>query len=108
MTPLREPLIDQASTLFRALGDASRLRILKALLEAGEPLSQGAVAKAADLSQANASKHLGCLVREGLVTRTQTGNTVHFAPVAPLVSNLCGLVCAHVSDRIQARYEALG
>jgi DNA-binding transcriptional ArsR family regulator len=108
MIPLREPLIDQASALFRALGDASRLRLLKALLEAGEPLSQGAAAQAAELSQANASKHLACLVREGLVTRTQVGNTVLFAPVSPVVSSLCTLVCDHVSGRIQASFESLG
>jgi ArsR family transcriptional regulator len=70
-------------------------------------LSQGAVTDATGLSQANASKHLGCLVRVGLVTREPSGNTVFFSPVLPLVSNICDLVCGHVGDRVKKSYRAL-
>ena len=52
---LSNPMIEEVSGLFSALGDASRLKILRSLLESKEPLSQGAVAEAAGLSQANAS-----------------------------------------------------
>lgn len=100
-------MIDEVSCLFGALGDASRLKILRALLDAKEPLNQGGVAEAAGLSQANASKHLACLVRVGLVTRTPDGNTVYFTPELPLVADLCDLVCGHVSDRAKASYHAL-
>lgn len=102
-----DAMIEEVSCLFGALGDASRLRILRALLENGSPLSQGGIAEAAGLSQANASKHLACLVRVGLVTRSPEGNTVYFQPVLPLVSNLCDLVCGHISDRAKASYDAL-
>ena len=105
--PLSDAMIDEATGLFGALGDASRLKILRVLLEAQNPLSQGAVAEASGLSQANASKHLGCLVRVGLVTREPEGNAVYFRPVLPLVSDLCSLVCDHVSDRAKANYNAL-
>jgi DNA-binding transcriptional ArsR family regulator len=99
-------MIEEVSGLFGALGDASRLRILRALLDTKEPLSQGAVAETAGLSQANASKHLACLVRVGLVTREPEGNAVYYRPVLPLVAELCGLVCAHVTDRVKATYKA--
>ncbi len=105
--PLSDAMIEEVSGLFGALGDSSRLRILRALLDAPEPLSQGAVAEAAGLSQANASKHLACLVRVGLVARSPEGNTVFFTPILPLVSELCGLVCGHVTDRAKATYKAL-
>jgi DNA-binding transcriptional ArsR family regulator len=104
---LSNPMIDEVSGLFSALGDASRLKILRALLSTKEPISQGAVAEAAGLSQANASKHLACLVRVGLVNREPEGNAVYFAPVMPLVSELCDLVCGHVSDRARVTYKAL-
>jgi ArsR family transcriptional regulator len=104
---LAAPLITDVSKLFAALGDASRLRILKVLVEAGAPMAQGAVAEAAGLSQANASKHLMHLARVGLVNREPQGNLVRFSPVAPLVSNVCDLMCAHVSDRIKAAYSAM-
>ena len=104
---LSDAMIEEVSGLFGALGDQSRLRILRAILDARGPQSQGAIAEAAELSQANASKHLACLVRVGLVTREQDGNTVYFSPVLPLVSNICDLVCGHVSDRARIVYKAL-
>ncbi|MBI3130782.1 MAG: winged helix-turn-helix transcriptional regulator [Acidobacteria bacterium] len=104
---LNDTMIGEVTGLFGALGDQSRLRILRALLDAKKPLSQGAVAEKAELSQANASKHLACLVRVGLVTREQEGNTVYFSPILPLVSQLCDLVCGHVTDRVKASYKAL-
>lgn len=103
---LTDPMIDSAAELFSALGVASRLRILRVLLESSKPLAQGAVAERAELSQANASKHLGFLVREGLVLREQSGNAVLYSPVLPLVADLCELVCGHVAERERARARA--
>lgn len=103
--PLRESLLDDVSRLFRALGEAPRLRILRVLLEAGQPLEQKVVALEAGLSQPNASKHLLQLVSAGLVSREARGNRVLFEPVQPLVPELCGMVCAHVADRIKHIYE---
>jgi ArsR family transcriptional regulator, arsenate/arsenite/antimonite-responsive transcriptional repressor len=104
---LSDAMIEEISGLFAALGDASRLKILRALQNAKGPLSQGAVAEAAGLSQANASKHLASLVRVGVVTREPEGNTVFFQPVMPLVGDLCNLVCGHVSERAKTTYQAL-
>ena len=104
---LSNPMIEEVSCLFSALGDASRLKILRTLLDSKAPLSQGAVAEASGLSQANASKHLACLVRVGLVNREPEGNAVFFTPIMPLVGELCELVCGHVSDRARVTYKAL-
>jgi DNA-binding transcriptional ArsR family regulator len=104
---LSNAMIDEVGDLFRALGDSSRLRILKCLLSKEEPLSQGALADVAGLSQANASKHLACMVRVGLVTREAKGNTVYFSPAVPLAKDLCNLVCGHVTERTTKAYHAL-
>jgi len=106
-TPLSDPMIEEVSQLFLALGDVSRLKILRTLLEAKAPMSQGALAEATGLSQANASKHLAHLVRVGLATREASGNSVFFQPVLPLVENVCSLVCGHVAGRAKAAYDAL-
>jgi len=105
---LNDAMIEEITGLFAALGDASRLRLLRALLDAEGPLSQRELAQASGLSQANASKHLACLARVGLVTRQQSGNTVFFAPVLPLVADLCGLVCDHAAHRARTTFQALG
>jgi len=106
-TAMSDQMIDEVSQLFGALGDASRLKILRALLDSKTPLSQGAVSEKAGLSQANSSKHLGYLVRVGLVSRVQEGNTVFFSISTPLVGQVCDLVCGHVSDRVKAAFKAI-
>lgn len=106
--PMSDPMIEEVSRLFLALGDPSRLKILRCLLESKEPMSQGAVAEATALSQANASKHLAFLVRVGLANREPQGNVVFFSPVMPLVGEVCDLVCGHVAERVKAAYHALG
>jgi DNA-binding transcriptional ArsR family regulator len=104
---LSDAMIEEISALFAALGDSSRLKILRALQNAKDPLSQGTVAEAAGLSQANASKHLAALVRVGLVLREPEGNTVFFRPVMPLVGDICNIVCGHVSERARNTYQVL-
>lgn len=107
LVPLSDPMIEEVSKLFAALGDPSRLRLLRCLLDAHAPMSQGAAAEATELSQVNASKHLAILVRVGLALRRQEGTTVYYTPVLPLVEEVCHLVCGHVSDRAKATYQAL-
>ena len=104
---VNEVMIEQASNIFGALGDASRLKILRCLMEANHSMSQGAISEATGLSQANSSKHLACLVRAGLVIRTPEGNSVYFSPVTPLVDDLCRMVCGHVSSRAKASRKGL-
>lgn len=107
MAMLSESMLHEVSRLFRALGDEPRLRMLRILLQEGKPMSQKALAEAAGLSQANASKHLIFLAQAGLVAREPQGNQVLFSPVQPLVSELCERVCAHVADRIKCSYESM-
>jgi DNA-binding transcriptional ArsR family regulator len=102
-----DPLLDDISRLFATLGDVSRLRILKVLVDAEGPLSQGALAEAAGLSQANASKHLHQLLRVGLVAREPHGNQVFFSPIQPLVTQVCDLMCAHVERRIKDAFTSM-
>jgi DNA-binding transcriptional ArsR family regulator len=107
MNPLNDQILKEVSQIFGSLGDASRLRILRTLLESPEPLSQGAVVEATGLSQANVSKHLALLVQVGLVTREPHGNLVLFHPVQPIVGQVCDLVCGHATERIRAAYRSL-
>ena len=106
-THINDQIIEEVSQIFGALGDVSRLKILRALLDAGEPLSQGDLVERTSLSQVNASKHLGFMVRVGLVSRERRGNRVYFLPVNPLAGNVCAMVCGHVTSRIHDAYLSL-
>lgn len=105
--PLSDPMIEQVCQLFLALGDGSRLKILQTLQRSGTAMSQGVLAQATGLSQANASKHLALLVRVGLVSKAVEGNAVFYQAVLPLVEDLCEMVCGHVTERIKNAYLAI-
>lgn len=68
------PLADTEleARLFRALGDATRLRVLELLEQEGE-LHQAEIVRRLGASQARVSEHLACLVWCGFVTRRTQG-----------------------------------
>jgi DNA-binding transcriptional ArsR family regulator len=105
--PLSDAVIEEVGKLFGCMGDVSRLKILRVLLDARGALSQGAVAESAGLSQANASKHLAHLVQVGLVLREPHGTQVHFRPVMPIVEDVCRLMSTYVTHRITTAYRSL-
>ncbi len=106
-TPLTDPMIDEASRIFHALSDPSRLKLLRLLMAAQGPVAQSVLAEGAGLSQANASKHLICLAQAGLVVREREGNQALFRLASPLVKDVCGRLKEHVVNRTQTVYNAL-
>lgn len=76
------PLSDEelVARIFRGLGDGTRIRILRFLLDG--PRSQKEIVEAVDLSQGRVSQHLTCLVwcgyldseRQGRVTQYRIAN----------------------------------
>lgn len=106
-TPINDQIINEVSQIFGSLGDVSRLKILRVLLDAKEPLCQGSLVERTGLSQANTSKHLALLVRVGLVLREPQGNLVYFKPLTPVVEAVCNLVCHHATARIKNAYRSL-
>jgi ArsR family transcriptional regulator len=90
---------------FRVLADASRLRILNALMR-GERSVQ-ALMEETDLSQTNVSRHLGLLRREGIVNRRPDGNRALYRINDPTVVKLCETVCGGLSGRLAEDLEAL-
>jgi ArsR family transcriptional regulator, cadmium/lead-responsive transcriptional repressor len=73
------PLADTelVARLFRALGDSTRLRILKLLLEEGE-LHQMEIVRRLGATQARVSEHMACLTWCGFVdTRNEGRKTLY-------------------------------
>src|SRR5215204_4692838 len=73
--------IDLIAARARALGDATRVRIL-AVLGRGEQ-AVGQIADAARTQQSTASKHLQVLFHAGLVQRRRSAATVIYRLTAP-------------------------
>lgn len=98
---LTEELIEEAAHRFALLGDPTRLRILRTLMERGE-LSVGEVADVSGTSRYNASAHLNRLALGGLVARRQAG-TIHYYRVADdSLEKVCDWVCEAVRRRARA------
>ena len=95
---LTDAALDLVATRFRALGDASRLRLLNLLMQ-GESSVQ-ALVDASGLSQTNVSRHLGLLRREGVVARTREGNRAVYRISDPSVVELCQVVCGGLSEQL--------
>jgi ArsR family transcriptional regulator len=81
--------LGQLETLFKALGDVTRLRILR-LLMAGE-VCVCHIHEALKIPQSKASRHLAYLRRTGLVSTRREGLWIHYrlaAPADPVVATI--------------------
>ena len=90
--------LEQVADYFKALAEPTRLRLLNALRD-GE-MNVGELTAIADCSQANVSKHLSLLTKEGLVARRNCGTSVYYSIADPAIYRLCDLVCGQVAKRI--------
>jgi DNA-binding transcriptional ArsR family regulator len=91
-------LLEHVAERFRVLGDATRLGILRTLLEQGE-LSVGDIVGRTGSTQANVSKHLGVLLRAGIVSRRQEGTAAYYAIADPSLPHLCDIVCDRLREQ---------
>lgn len=74
-TPL--PRHELLARVFRTLGDATRLQLLEAVLDAGVA-TQSQLLDRVDASQSRVSEHLGCLIWCGFVAAERRGRTVRY------------------------------
>ncbi len=89
--PLPAALAELIADRFRILAEPMRIRLLDALRE--NPATVGELQRATGSSQQNVSKHLGVLLRSGLVSRSKDGNFSRYAIADESVFELCEHVC---------------
>jgi DNA-binding transcriptional ArsR family regulator len=89
--PLPAPLVELIAERFRVLGEPMRIRLLDALREA--PATVQELQRATGASQQSVSKHLGLLLRSGLVSRSKEGNFSLYEIADDGVFELCEQVC---------------
>jgi Predicted transcriptional regulators len=101
--PVPAQLAEVIAERFRILGEPMRIRLLDALREA--PATVQELQAATDASQQNVSKHLGVLLRSGMVSRRKEGNYSLYAIADESVFDLCEQVCGGMqigSDELDA------
>ena len=93
------PLTDTEllARLFRALGDATRLRVLELLLVEGE-LHQMEIVRRLDATQARVSEHMACLVWCGFVDTRIEGRRILYRVSNRQVRSLLGRAKGFLED----------
>ncbi len=89
--PLPAPLIEQIAERFRVLSEPMRINLLDVLRDGEATVVE--LQKATGASQQNVSKHLGVLLRAGIVGRRKEGNFSVYSIADPAVFGLCEEVC---------------
>ncbi len=97
--PLPAPLVELIAERFRVLGEPMRIRLLEALRDGEATVSD--LQEATSASQQNVSKHLGVLLRAGVVGRRKQGNFSVYSIVDPVVFSLCEEVCGGMRREVE-------
>lgn len=100
-----ETMLEAITGRFKVLAEPMRLRALHALR--GGERSVGDLVQALGATQANISKHLSVLYREGLVTRRKDGLNVYYRVADPSVFRLCEVVCGTLEQRAARHARSL-
>jgi DNA-binding transcriptional ArsR family regulator len=94
-----EQVFSKVSQFFSLLSEPSRLKILFILCN-GEQ-SVNAITEQAGSSQANVSRHLTALHREGILKRRKEGVTVYYSIGDEATLGICQSVCARVVEEMK-------
>jgi DNA-binding transcriptional ArsR family regulator len=99
-------LAEMIATRMRVIGDPNRIRILDQLRD-GE-LSVTEITERLGTSQQNASKHLGILLRAGIVSRRKEGTSSLYSVADDGVFALCEQVCGGIQDQLTELTDLVG
>ena len=94
-------LIEHVAERFRVLGDATRLGIIRTLLDDGEQ-NVGQLVGRLGTSQANVSKHLRVLHDAGIVARRTDGTAAYYSVTDPSLMPVCAIVCDRLREQVAA------
>lgn len=94
---LTRAALEIVASRFKALSDASRLEILQNLFDGEKSVQK--LCQITSMSQANVSKHLSILARQGIVEKHRKGLFVYYRICDTSIYQLCDIVCGAVGKR---------
>ena len=98
--PLPDELVELIADRFRVLGEPSRIKLLDRL-RAGE-VTVIELTAAVGTTEQNVSKHLGTLLRAGIVARRKQGSYSYYSIADEGVLALCEHVCGSLRRRLDS------
>lgn len=103
---MSDQALELVAARFRVLGEASRLKLLRALEPGERNVSQ--LVEATGLTQANVSRHLQTLTDAGILGRRKEGLNVIYCIADLTIFDLCKHVCGSLQERFAAHAKAFG
>jgi DNA-binding transcriptional ArsR family regulator len=103
MRHFTEAMLADIAARFAALAEPMRLRVLDALRRGERTV--GELVEATGARQANVSKHLAVLHREGFVERRRDGLNVYYKVADPAVFELCEHVCGALETEAARKFR---
>ena len=97
--------VEEAARLFGILSEASRLKLLRALM--CEPLTVSDLMLATGMKQGNVSKHLGVLLEARFVAKEKEGNFARYSIADLNLFALCELMCGRMEQEARHRLAEL-
>jgi len=105
-SPIPDALAELIADRFRLLAEPNRIRILDRLRDRELTVQQ--LTAELDTSQQNVSKHLGLLLRAGIVAREKAGNFARYRIADPEVFELCEHVCGGLQRQVDEVRSLIG
>jgi DNA-binding transcriptional ArsR family regulator len=103
---LSDTALELIALRFKALSEASRLKLIHALRNGERSVSD--LVTNTRLTQANASRHLQVLVDAGILKRRKEGLSVLYAIADEGIFDLCETVCGGVQQKLAQHVRAFG
>lgn len=91
------------ASVFRALGDPARLRLISLIMAAGGEACACDLTEAVGLSQPTVSHHLATLVRAGLLDRDKRGVWAWYSVRCDVLDGLAGVLVGPARRPVGAR-----
>ncbi len=99
-------LIDRVARRFKLLSEPVRLQLLS-VLQREKELTVQELVEATGHNQANVSKHLNLMAKEGILSRNKEGLYVYYAIQDTTIQGLCLLVSGRIRQEIEQEQRRL-
>ncbi len=99
-------LLEKVATRFKLLSEPIRLQLLNLLMSKGE-LCVTELVELTQQTQANVSKHLNLLAREGILERRKEGLKVYYRIADPSIQQICAVMCDRIRDELNILQKEL-
>jgi len=100
-------LLERVAQRFKTLSEPIRLQLLDQMMVNGNEMSVMQLVEGTGQKQANVSKHLTLMAREGILVRRKEGQKVYYQINDPSIHGICTLVCGRLQEEVDSNQKLI-